>query len=385
MTILPFPATRTPEPRLTLPVAARANNRIRFLPMARVTGALLPGEAMSYLESLLEEGREIRRVTLEGPGDPLAEIEPTLETLELLQRLHPEMELSLTTLGLGAAGHAADLAARGVSEVTLLVDTVEAATAASLYAWIRPGRRTIPLPRSTPLLVSEQGEAVEALARQGIMVSIRTTVYGGINDDQVEAIARRMSKLGANSMTLTAYLPADEDPDGPGPLDPDRLDTILKRCKAFLDVRVSTGKTPSESLSDKDNPADNVFGATLPKPSGQRPNVAVVSGSGIEIDLHLGQADRILIYGPREDGLTCLLEARPVPATRKGSSSRWESLAEACLGDCFVLLAAHAGEAPKKVLAGLGIRVLTLEDNIDGTVDVLYGGGKKKQRYRQPA
>ncbi len=377
MTILPFPATRPPEPRLTLPMAARANNRIRFLPMARVTGALRPGEAMSYLESLLEEGRDIRRVILEGPGDPLADIEPTLETLELLRSLYPEMELSLTTLGLGAADHAADLAARGVSEATLLVDTLEAATAADLYAWIRPGRRTIPLLQSTPLLVTEQRKAVETLARHGIRVHVRTTVYPGINEDQVEEIARHMAGLGSSSMTLVPFSPPGEDQEGPGALDGARLDQLGKQCANYLEVTILREEKQPDPLSDNADSAAAFPGPILPRPTRERPNVAVVSGSGMEIDLHLGQADRILIYGPREDGLTCLLEARPVPATEKGVS-RWETLAEACLKDCFALLAAHAGEAPKKVLASLGIRVLTTEDNIEGTVDVLYGGGKKK-------
>ena len=41
------------------------------------------------------------------------------------------------------------------------------------------------------------------------------------------------------------------------------------------------------------------------------------------------------------------------------------------------LLAASAGQRPREVLGSRGVRVILTEDNIEGTVDVLYGGGKK--------
>jgi len=102
----------------------------------------------------------------------------------------------------------------------------------------------------------------------------------------------------------------------------------------------------------------------------------VVSSNGMDIDLHLGQAIRILIYGPRpDDGLPSLLEARPAPEPGSGGE-RWETLADS-LADCFALLATSAGERPRRILAQKGITVLLTEDNVEGTVDVLYGGKKK--------
>ncbi|WP_456388577.1 dinitrogenase iron-molybdenum cofactor biosynthesis protein [Desulfolithobacter sp.] len=382
MTTLPFPAPMTQKRRLTLPVAVRANSRIRFAPMAMVSRAMLPQEALNRLESRLNEGMDIHRVILDGPGDPLAEIEPTLTTLDLLQRLYPDKESSLTTLGLGAARHAGTLAAKGVKEVTLLVDAVTTETAEKLYAWIRPDRRTIPLSRSTALLVAEQREAVKALVRYGINVCIQTTVYPGINDDHVEDIARQMSELGADAMTLVPFFPSAEDQEGPGPTNQARMNQIMEQCAKFLDVTIQKDRKPTDTLSDNTDSHSSAFTPILPGPSRKRPNVAVVSDSGMEIDIHLGQADRILIYGPRKDGLTCLLEARSVPATKKGGS-RWETLARTCLYDCFALLAADAGERPRKILGSLGIRVLTTQDNIEGTVDVLYGAGRKKIKSQE--
>jgi len=116
----------------------------------------------------------------------------------------------------------------------------------------------------------------------------------------------------------------------------------------------------------------------ITRPTKERPNVAVASLTGMDVDLHLGQAYQFLVYGPREDGLTCLLSTRPAPEPG-GGDSRWHKLAES-LGDCFSLLASGAGNKPRSILAEAGITVLVTEDEIEGTVDVLYGGGKKKKK-----
>ena len=109
--------------------------------------------------------------------------------------------------------------------------------------------------------------------------------------------------------------------------------------------------------------------------------MAVVSASGMDIDLHLGQAARALIYGPREDGLPCLLATRSLPEAG-GGGARWEKLADACT-DCFALLASGAGENPRNILSRHGITVLVTDGNVEGTVDVLYGGGKKGKQCRR--
>jgi nitrogen fixation protein NifB len=119
----------------------------------------------------------------------------------------------------------------------------------------------------------------------------------------------------------------------------------------------------------------------MPKPTADKPNVAVVSSNGVEIDTHLGQAQQVLVYGPREDGLACLLEVRNAPAPGSGSA-RWNRLAM-ILRDCFVLLAAQAGDTPRRILSENNISVMISDDHIEGIVDVFYGGGKKKNKRKK--
>ena len=359
---------------LILPAAPQANSRKHFGENGRADKALLPKEAVGWIGELIKGGKDIRSVNVCGPGDALAAPEALFPLLDLLREQYPTLGIKLTTNGLGAAGFAADLAAQGITRVDLQVDAVTAEMISKVYTWIRPGKKTVPLAQAAELLLSEQEKAVTALCKAGIQVNILTIIYPCINDRHIGALAEKMAALGASSMALIPFRPAPEE-DGPPACDEAMLDAARTQAAVYfekLPAYTEQYLTPPSGANFQDATA------LLPKPSKERPNVAVVSSNGMDIDLHLGQAGRVLIYGPRQDGLACLLESRETPEAGTGTS-RWEALAKECLYDCFALLAANAGENPKTVLAEQGIKVLLTEDNIEGTVDVLYGGGKKKK------
>jgi len=401
MTVIPITSAPRPAPQaseatittLQLPVAALAFCRMRHAPETKT------GEALNSADILAEVGRHkgLAHVDLEGPGDPMASLAATLATVALLKQHHPELTIGLTTLGLGVGDHAAQLAAARVTRVTLLVETLDSTTAENLYAWIRPGKKTIPLKQAVSLLLEEQAKAVAVMAAAGITVHVRTTIYPGINAHQIVTIAETMAQLGATAMHLIPCVPDPQQAKGPSVPTRVHMEQIAKLTSQFLPTTsqqvtveacgcgcgVQSSSIPGQDPAACDcSPSCGCgCGAVtraqpgLPKPSADRPRVAVVSSTGMDVDLHLGQARTILIYGPRADGLTCLLETRQAPEPGSGES-RWEQLADT-LHDCFALLAASAGGKPREVLGGRGIRVVLTEDNIEGTVDVLYGGGKK--------
>ena len=381
--ILPFPERGSRQPPqvdwLPLPLAPRANTRIRFA--ATGTRPMPPEQAMEWLADLQARRNSIGGIDIHGPGDALAEPRQLFHFLDLFRRRQPDLAIRLTTSGLGSAALASRLADSGVSEVVLQVDAVQIDIIQRLYAWIRPGRRTIPLAQAAAQLAREQADGARALARAGLVVRVTTTVYPGFNDSHVAEIARKMASRQVTSMMVLPFTGAA--PEAAAENDcPLPCDTItLARARRQAADHLALTETPPEAPEAVNLVPLREHG--LPGPTDQRPHVAVASSNGMDIDLHLGQAARLLIYGPREDGLACLLEARtvaPVPA----GVARWQHLADSCLKDCFAVLVANAGEAPKKVLAGLGIRVLVCPDNIEGTVDVLFGGGKKKKPGQQP-
>lgn len=376
MTIIPFPETQQESCSkatewLTLPVAPQAAARIRFCGEDKLPQAIPLHGALAWITDLSAHGKSIAGLNIHGPGDPLATMTMTQDIISMLREQSPGLPLGLTTLGIGLARHAGRFAEQGVTKVTLLVDGVTPQTVQNLYAWIRPGKRNMPMAKGAEILIDEQTKGIAACKATGIPVAIRTTVYAGINEPEIEKIARLVSDLGAESITLLpgkGWLTSEEKLLPPSAA---TMADLAQKVSRYL--KVVCLHMP-EAGNDIIPPA--CAGATIiPKPTKERPNVAVLSANGMDIDLHLGQAIKALIYGPREDGLTCLLETRDLPEPGSGDT-RWQQVA-GILNDCFVLLATSAGQKPREILGRHGLNLLLMEDNVEGTVDVLFGGGKK--------
>jgi len=383
MAILPFsPRKRgrsNGQPRrLTLPIAHRANTRIRFAVVTDLTlTAITPDEAVALVDRIMREEGKVEGVDIAGPGEPLATPHATFECLSRLHRSYPDLDLGLVTNGLGGARLMDDLKESGLGRITLCVNAVTTVTVEKVYAWIRPGTRTVPLARAAVILLNEQAAAAAVCGRIGVDFSIATTVYPGFNDGEVEEIALKMAALGARAMILCPHRPMPGDMGCLAKPDRGLMTRAARQAARHLPVIESgSGPAPAGSPWRGGGPTAEI---SLPKPGPGRPNVAVTSESGMAIDQHLGQAARLLIYGPREDGLVCLLETRRVPAPG-GGSERWQAMARIA-SDCFALLTSAAGEAPRAVLGSHGVKVVPADGDIEGTVDALYGGGPKKKNW----
>lgn len=366
----------TPIPEwITLPVAPHAAARSRFAGSAKLPQAVPVYGALNWMDDLKGRGVAIAGVDIDGPGDPLATLDMTLEVLALIRDKQPDIALAVTTLGMGLSKNIDKLVRHGVSRVTLLVDSVSSEVIANLYSWIRPEKRNIPIAKGAAILIEEQARGISACRSAGIAVTIRTTVYPGVNEGEVEDIALFASGFGAESMTI---LPGQGWKEGEEeiPLDAPSAE-IMATLNTVAAAHISTGAPPvgqglHQCLAHE---TCSCGSPELPKATSTRPNVAALSSNGMDIDLHLGQAIKALIYGPREDGLPCLLETRDLPEPGCGEQ-RWLRVAEV-LDDCFVLLAESAGQKPRDILGKSGLPIILIDDNVEGTVDVLYTGGKK--------
>ena len=356
---------------LQLAIAPHAQDRRRFAAPGLIGRALLPTEALELIAQTLEQGTVVEMVELAGPGDPLATPEITLECVRGIRDRYPELAIIVSTLGLGIELCTAQFAKLDVG-VNLLVDAVRPEVVAKVFTWIRPERKTIPLARVAPLLVEGQARAMNVCNQAGLALTVSTTLYPGYNDEHIAAVAKTVADLGANTMTLQPFMPcgAEDEPAGPESSQLAELGELVSKYLPLAAAPVYIGIAQDGKETGCPKAAGN-----LPKPRKDKANVAVLSGNGMDIDLHLGQAIKAMIYGPRPDGLTCLLEARDLPEPG-GGDSRWQQLAE-ILNDCFVLLAASAGQKPRQILGQHGLPLLITDDNVEGSVEVLYGGGKK--------
>lgn len=364
------------ETIIHLPVAPQVVARTRFSPLTPIRSqCLMVPEALEMLSQVLSERRdEVTMVAITGPGDPLATPDITLSVVQLVKKRFPNLRIGLKTLGIGSDKLAADLARAGVDHVEILVNGVKEEILEKLYAWIRPGLKTLKITEAVKLLITEQRNGVPALKFHNLKVVIQTTLYPSHNLNHIVKISNEMMELGADSIALVPYVAetgAEVDLESP---DEEAINIATAEAMKYLPVVRSI----FENRPETDILPPSVCPSRLTRATKERPNIAVVSSNGIEVDLHLGHAITFLIYGPREDGLNCLLETREAPEPGSGEK-RWLRVAET-LSDCFILLAASAGETPRRLLAEHGLKVVISSDNIEGTVDALYGGGKKGKK-----
>ncbi len=209
------------ETVIHLPVAPQVVARTRFSPPppARNLSVMVP-EALEYLDKVVKEkGDDVFMVAITGPGDPLATPDITINTIQNIRKSYPQMKIGLKTLGIGSDKLAGALAQAGLNYVEMQVDGVRADILQKIYAWIRPGSKTLKISDAVNLLLKEQRNGIPALKFHNITVSILTTLYPGYNIDHATKIAGEMMELGTDSMSLVPYKPepgAEVDLESPG-------------------------------------------------------------------------------------------------------------------------------------------------------------------------
>ncbi|THB78014.1 MAG: radical SAM protein [Desulfobulbaceae bacterium] len=374
--IYKFPLSIKKSEVFHLPVAPQVTSRTRFEScLPKKLPFVMPEEAIRLLDERMKQSEnEIKLISINGPGDPLAVPDTTLKTIELVKKKYPDIMVGIKTLGIGSDRFASALFSAGLGLVEMVVNGVAEEILEKLYAWIRPGQKTLKIGEAVKLLINEQKDGVAALKYHDIRVVIQSVLYPGYNIDHVEKISRKMMELGADGISLIPYHAvegAEVSLASPNEGDIAGAMSAAKKHLTVVDSLLNVDPV-------KDTSNEVILSSLVAGPSRERPNVAVVSSNGMEIDMHLGKAEKILIYGPREDGLPCLIDVREAPPPG-GGVNRWEVLAES-LSDCFALLTANAGQSPRKIFAAQGISLKICNDDINGCVEQLYPTGSKKKK-----
>lgn len=380
--------------RVHLPVAPRCNIQCKFCnrqfdcvneTRPGVTSAVLsPAQAMVYLEEVFAAKGNISVVGIAGPGDPFANPRETLETLSRVRARYPGVMLCVATNGLGLAPHLDDLARLKVSHVTVTVNAVDPSIGAKIYAWMRVGKRVVRAAEGARVLLERQRQAIRGLKARGILVKVNSIILPGINEDHIEAVARRMAGLGVDLFNAMPYYPnagSDfEHLEEPGK---DAVAVIRQkagrhvkqmnhctRCRA--DAVGLLGEAPDPELM---NTLAACRRLEVNKPRAgrvsPRPFVAVASMEGVLVNQHLGEAERLLVYGEK-DGRIQLLDVRATPP-RGGGAQRWEVMADS-FADCSTLLVSGVGTNPRKTLTASGIEVLEIEGLIEEALRAVFAG-----------
>jgi nitrogen fixation protein NifB len=345
-----------------------------------VTSAVLsPEQAVVYVERVLAAEPRITVAGIAGPGDPFANPEETMRTLRLVREKFPELLLCLATNGLGLPPHIQDLADLQVSHVSLTVNAVDPEIGRRLYGWVRDGKVVHRGLKAAELLMSRQLEAIAGLKAVGLTVKVNTIVVPGINNEHVEKVARKMAEMRVDILNVMPMYPNVDTPfaDIPEPA-PQVMKALREQAEKFLPqmhhctrCRADAVGLLAEDRSQELHGCLSACASLPPPPDPERPYVAVATREGVLVNLHLGEAPALQIWGQDPNGGFTFMEERTAPLP--GSPDRWWALAET-LKDCRVVLVSAIGDTPRTILKESGVLPLEVSGFIDMALGAVYDG-----------
>jgi nitrogen fixation protein NifB len=171
---------------------------------------LAPEEASDLVDKAVQQMPSLAVAGIAGPGDPLANVELTVRTFELVRRRHPGLLLCLSTNGLTLAEHAADLKSLGVGHITITINAVIPAVACHIYHEVQANGRSHRGLNAAEILLNNQEKALAALERHNFSVKGNTVVIPGVNDGHVEEIARFAARFKVSLMNCIGLMPVSD-------------------------------------------------------------------------------------------------------------------------------------------------------------------------------
>jgi nitrogen fixation protein NifB len=375
--------------RVHLPVAPRCNVQCRFCDRSfdcanesrpGVAAAVIdPEEALARVDYLKERLAGLTVVGIAGPGDPLANPRETFETFKLVKEAHPELILCLATNGLTLVDHVEEILERGVSHLTVTVNAIDPDVGKNIYSWVRCEGRARSGVEGARLLWERQKMGIAFAARLGLEIKINTILIPGVNEGEVERIARECHALGAKYMNIIPLIPVKGTAlESAGAPSPELLAECRRKAEPYLPqlVHCKRCRADAAGILGEDIPATELKAVTesgtsslsSSRPCGNAPEglaktrslrVAVASREGFFINQHLGEADRLFVFSVLSDGSVTAEGIRDLPPGG-GGLGRWNEVAD-LIADCQMLFVAGVGAPPRIVLEKAGIFVQVLE------------------------
>jgi nitrogen fixation protein NifB len=345
-----------------------------------VTSSVLkPGQAIAYLDKVLEAEPRITVAGIAGPGDPFANPKETLETIRLIRRRFPDLLLCLASNGLGLPPYLDELAELKVSHLTLTVNAVDPEIGSRIYSWVRDGKVIYRGVKAAEVLLARQLEAIAGLKARGITVKVNTIIIPGVNDRHVPEVAKKMAELGVDILNCMPVYPNADTPFGHLPEPPPaQMAAIRQEAEKILPQMHHCTRCRADAVGLLEADRTDEFRGCLSAcanavpAAADRPYVAVATLEGVLVNLHLGEAPAFQIWGPGDHGFRAL-EVPPAPPPG-GGGDRWWALAET-LKDCRAVLVSGIGDTPQAILSEAGVEPVVMHGFIDMALTAIYGGG----------
>lgn len=341
------------------------------------TRVLSPAEA---LDRYLEAKARIPNLTvvgIAGPGDALADFEKTQKTLQMIRMADQDVTFCLSTNGLMLPQYAEQIAALGVSHVTVTVNAVDAGIGSRIYRHVRYMGQTYTGETAAAILLANQMAGIKMLADRGVMVKVNIVMLKGINEAHIPAVVEKVKQLGASLTNIMQLIPVKGSAFESMPLVSNKeIMAMRATCGETLTQMMHCRQCRADAAGRLDNDESASFcesggcgkAAKKPAPSAQKPLLfAVSSHGGVLVDQHFGHATDFYIYEARGEEVR-FVERRGVGKYCDGTSGcdgkgggkqmKFEEIYRA-IEDCAAVITMRIGEAPRQKLAEKGMMAYT--------------------------
>lgn len=378
--------------RVHLPVAPKCNVQCNYCnrkydcineSRPGITSSILsPYQAVNYLRTISQRITNISTIGIAGPGDAFAEPEKTLDTIRMIKEEFPDKIFCLSSNGLEVEPYVEQMKELGVSHVTLTINSFRIETIRHIYKWVRYKKRVYRGEEAAAVILEQQKKSLKALVAAGITVKINSIILPGINDNELDEVARIVAEMGASTMNCIPLIPAEgsDMEDFPKPTR-EAVKSIVSQISEHIKPMTHCARCRADAagmLGKDDTEAYKLIQqcAAIPVPiSETKKFVAVASYEGLMINQHLGETKEFLIF--REEGDDyALVEKRKAP-TKGNGDLRWIELAKS-LQDCSYVLVNGVGARPVEVLQRVGIAIVEMSGLINDGLDAVYKGKKLK-------
>ena len=358
------------------------------------TSILTPEEAFLKFKEVKSKVPNLTVVGIAGPGDALANFEETKKVLTLIREQDKDITFCLSTNGLMLPQYADELAALGVSHITVTLNTIDPKIGAQIYKYIDFMGTRYYGETAAAILLANQLTGIKLLRDLGIICKVNVVMLKGINDHHIPEVVAKVKELGGMITNIMQLIPVQGSVFEELPLVTNKevmemrnkCGEIMKQmyhcrqCRADAigtldkDQSIEFGQCQNESqiknaTTNKDGAVSREQDTELEIPG---LHMAVASKSGMIVDQHFGQVTEFYIY-EYSKGNAVFKEIRRVDKYCTGAldcddnTDKIERIIHT-ISDCNAVIAMRIGSAPKDKLNQKGIKTFVTYDRIEDSV-----------------
>lgn len=374
--------------RMHLPVAPRCNIQCNYCVRkfdcpnesrpGVTTKVLTPEEAFEKYKLVKSKIPNLTVVGIAGPGDALANFDETKRTLELIRQYDKNVTFCLSTNGLMLPKYANELCDLGVTHVTVTINAVDVTIGAKIYQYVHYNDFKFEGESAAAILMANQLSGLRILVARGVICKVNIVTLKGINDHHIPDIVKKVKDLGCYITNIMPFIQVEGSAFSHlEPISNKEVNRIRKQCGETMKQMYHCKQCRADAIGtlneDKSiefegskgciselNEANNSF------------RFAIASKSGMLVDQHFGHAEVFYIY-QYKDGRAVYKEKREVEKYCQGEEvcdDHEDKIGKVIrtMNDCDGVIAMRIGDAPKKRLEEMGIKVMITYDRIEEAI-----------------